>query len=68
MNSSSLFSNINNTFKLDELNPKPFFLSCKNCDNNPELSLKDTDNVIIQCNKCSIKAEEKISNLFNYSS
>ena len=67
MNSSSLFSNIN-TFKFDELNPKPFFIACKNCNNNPELSLKDTENVIIECNKCSIKAEEKISNLFNYSS
>ena len=67
MNSSSLFSNIN-TFKLDELNQKHFFLYCKKCNNNPTLTLKDTDNVIIECNNCSIKKEEKISNLFNYSS
>ena len=67
INSSELFSKIN-TFKLDELNSSPFFLSCKNCHKNPLVYLKNEEFVMLECIHCSIKKDEKISNLFNYSS
>ena len=67
INSSELFSKIN-TFKLDELNSLSFFLSCKNCHKIPFIYLKNEEYVILECINCSTKKEEKISNLFNYSS
>ena len=67
INSSELFSKIN-TFKLDELNSLAFFLSCKHCHKIPFIYLKNEEYVILECINCSTKKEEKISNLFNYSS
>ena len=69
INSSELFSKVN-IFKLDESNTKPFFLSCEKCHNEPNIYIEDNEYkyVIIECVNCSIKKEEKISNLFNCSS
>ena len=67
MNLSNLFSNIN-SFHLNEFMKNIIFLSCKQCSNNPEIFMKDNENIILECKYCSIKKEEKISNIFNCSS
>ena len=67
MNSSGIYSNMN-LFNLNEINKKPFCLSCKNCHNSPNVFIKDNDDLIIECIHCSVKKEEKISKIFNCSS
>ena len=61
------YQNISNSFKV-ELNEKFFFFFCKKCHNIPHLFLKDYDIIIIECNYCNIKSQEKIKNISNYSS
>ena len=67
MSLSNLFSNMN-SFNLTEFIENPIFLSCKQCNNSPEIFIKDNDFIILECKFCSIKKEEKISNIFNCSS
>lgn len=67
MNSSGIYSNMN-LFSLNEINKKPFFLSCKNCHNSPNVFIKNNNDLIIECINCSVKKEENISNIFNCSS
>ena len=57
-----------NKFKLIEMNETPFYLSCKNCKQIPELILKNKENIFIFCSKCNISENEKIQNIVNYSS
>ena len=66
---NSLYYNENkDNFCSDELNKKLYFLSCKFCQNSPDILLKDNERILIECNHCNIKQEEKISNISNYSS
>ena len=55
-------------FSEEELNNYPFFLSCKNCYNSPEVILKDDTYIIISCPNCNIIKNENIENISNYSS
>ena len=67
MNLSNIYSNLD-LFNLNEFIKKPFFFSCMRCHNSPEIFSKDKDNIILECKNCSIKKEEKMSNIFDCSS
>ena len=50
------------------MNEFPFYFSCLNCKEIPEVILSDNENLFIFCNNCKISNTEKIKNVVNYSS
>ena len=57
-----------NRFNSIEMNEFPFYFSCLNCKEIPEVILSDNENLFIFCNNCKISNTEKIKNVVNYSS
>ena len=51
-----------------ELSEPPYYFSCKNCKNKPELIFKDKENIEILCKNCNIIMNETIEKIVNYSS
>ena len=50
------------------MNEYPYYLICKKCYTNPDIKLKDNEDIIISCSKCNINVNERIENIVNYSS
>ena len=50
------------------MNEFPFYFSCLNCKEIPEVILSDNENLFIFFNNCKISNTEKIKNVVNYSS
>ena len=50
------------------MNEIPFYFSCKNCKQVPNIFFSDEKNLFIYCKKCGKKTNEKIENIVNFNS
>ena len=61
---NNLIEKKENTENMD--NKNNYFLSCKNCQEIPEIILKDNKRILLKCIKCGKIENEKIENICNY--
>ena len=70
MNNLEIFDTKKSIERFNEIEMKeiPFYFLCKKCKKIPNIFLKDYQNLIINCENCGKKTNEKIENVVNYNS